>query len=93
MNSNITYILIALTLGLVVGCSSHGLERVEADFGNSVNQMVQGQIYDPEAAAFPDPEPPMTMDGIKADNALNNYHKDVGDPKQTEKPIMLQIDR
>lgn len=93
MESNTTKILILLFLAFSVGCSSHGLESVEEDFGNSVHLMVQGQIYDPDAAAFPDPEPPTTMDGIKAGNALDAYHKDVGDPKQTEQPIMLQIDR
>jgi hypothetical protein len=49
----------------------------EADYGNSVKQMVEAQTYDPAAAANPPEQAPATTDGARLQNALDNYRKDV----------------
>ena len=51
----------------VSGCSSTDPTRVEADYGNSVRNMIEAQIYDPDAAKYPPSEPPTTLDGSYAE--------------------------
>jgi hypothetical protein len=86
-------LLSQLLIMFIAGCNTSDPLRVEEDFGNSVHQMVQGQIYDPNAALFPDPEPPMTSDGIRAGNALESYRKEVGSPQEVEQPVLIDIAR
>lgn len=93
MESKFIQIILLLLVAFLVGCNTADPLRVEEDFGNSVHQMVQGQIYDPNAALFPDPEPPMTLDGIKAGNSLEAYRKEVGSPKEVEQPVLIDIAR
>ena len=52
------------------GCSTEP-KRVEADFGNSVHQMVQASTYNPEAAASTESIPVIGMDGKRAMNSLD----------------------
>jgi hypothetical protein len=49
----------------------------EADYGNSVKQMVEAQTYDPAASANPPEQPPLASDGARLDNALAVYRADV----------------
>jgi hypothetical protein len=49
----------------------------DADYGTSVNQMIQAQTYDPAASANPPEQPPMASDGARLDNALTVYREDV----------------
>ena len=49
----------------------------EADYGRSVDQMIQAQTYDPAASANPPEQAPATSDGARLQNALDNYRKDV----------------
>ena len=57
------------------GCSTEP-KRVEADYGNSVNQMVQASTYNPEAAASTESIPVVGMDGKRAMNSLDAMTKD-----------------
>ena len=49
----------------------------EADYGNSVKQMVEAQTYDPAASANPPEQPPMASDAARLDNAMTVYRIDV----------------
>ena len=57
------------------GCSTEP-KRVEADYGNSVHQMVQASTYNPEAAASTESIPVFGMDGKRAVNSLDTMTKD-----------------
>ena len=93
MESKLIQIVLLLLVVFLTGCNTSDPQRVEEDFGNSVHQMVQGQIHDPNAALFPDPEPPMTLDGIQAGNTLESYRTEVGSHQEVEKPVLIDIAR
>lgn len=57
------------------GCSTEP-KRVEADYGNSVHQMVQASTYNPEAAASTESVPVYGMDGKRAMNSRDAMTKD-----------------
>jgi len=62
--------LLGLAMVLSFGCSTEP-KRVEADYGNSVHQMVQASTYNPEAAASTVSTPVIGMDGKRAMNSLD----------------------
>ena len=64
----------ALSALAAAGCAD---TPSDADYGRSVNQMIQAQTYDPAASANPPEQPPMTSDGARLDNALTIYRGDV----------------
>ena len=57
------------------GCSTEP-KRVEADYGNSVHQMVQASTYNPEAAASTESIPVYGLDGKRAMNSLDAMKRD-----------------
>ncbi|MEJ2114959.1 MAG: hypothetical protein P8X88_02680 [Gammaproteobacteria bacterium] len=75
----------------VSGCTSTDPTRVEADYGNSVRNMVEAQIYDPDAANYPPSEPPTTLDGNYAVEVLEAYRDDVSRPEEVRRPIKIEI--
>ena len=62
--------LLGLAMVMSIGCSTEP-KRVDADYGNSVNQMVQAATYNPEAAASTESIPVFGMDGKRAMNSLD----------------------
>lgn len=75
---------------LIAGCADTPL--ADADFGNSVRQMVQAQTLDPAAASNPPELAPEITDGARLEQALEVYRKDVAkgiaDVKQ---PVIFEI--
>ena len=67
--------LLGLAIVMSIGCSTEP-KRVEADYGNSVNQMVQAATYNPEAAASTESIPVYGMDGKRAMNTLDAMRTD-----------------
>jgi uncharacterized protein YcfL len=72
-----------LLAAMLAGCVSTEPERVEADFGNSVNQMIQAQTHNPEAAARTESIPVKEMDGEMAVSTLEALRKDTARDKET----------
>ena len=66
----LTASLLGLAIVLSTACSS-APKRVEADYGSSVNQMVQAATYNPEAAASTESIPVMGMDGKRSMRTLD----------------------
>ena len=66
---------LGLAMLLSIGCSTEP-KRVEADYGNSVHQMVQASTYNPEAAASTESIPVVGMDGKRAMNSLDAMTSD-----------------
>jgi hypothetical protein len=85
------YVSSGLFMTLAVGCTSTDPIRVEQDFGNSVRNMVQSQIYDPEAAYNPPADPPTALDGPMVGEALKSYRESVGKPSETQQDLPLNI--
>ena len=69
-----SYTLITTAL-LISGCAD--TPKLDADYGNSVRQMVQAQTYDPATASNPAELAPEMTDGVRVKNALDEYRKDV----------------
>jgi hypothetical protein len=72
------------SLMVLSGCAewSSAPRRMEVDYGLSVRNMVNNQIYDPYKAQHPEVMAPNGMEGNKGDAVLNEvYRGDIGDPK------------
>lgn len=69
--------LAMLALGLATSACSPvwSVDPVLLDdpLGASVKHTLVAQMYDPEAAAHPDPDPVMRFDPYKANNTLQDY--------------------
>ena len=48
---------------------------VEDDFGQSVRQMVEGQIYDPVTASNPSVDGPLIVDGVVVGTIVGGYRE------------------
>lgn len=69
----------ALTMITLGGCVNETV--VEADFGNSVRQMVQSQQAHPEVSNNPNPEVVDGTDAERVVTVLKTYRTDVSSPK------------
>jgi hypothetical protein len=76
--------LIVLSIG---GCAS-APRNLDAAFGDSVNGMIEGQTYNPYAAAT-GPDPVMSLDGEKAQGNLEAYRRDVQKKTQVQNVINI----
>ena len=80
----------ALALAALVagGCAWHEPARVEEDFGESVRQMVQAQIHDPQTAARPAVNGPELLDGTTADISIEGYRQSASEARtiRTQRP-------
>ena len=81
------WILLCVAAALAPGCAAP--DYAAADFGKSVRQMVDSQIYDPDAALNPPPDPPTETDGRYAEGYLKIYRGYVGDPVSIKKEIVV----
>lgn len=65
--------------------------RTQADFGNSVSNMIAAQTADPARIANPDLAPVHGLSGDKSASVYAEYRKDVSKPKQVERPININV--
>lgn len=79
-----------LLVTALAGCASTEPVRVEADFGNSVNQMVQAQTFNPEAAARTESIPVEQMDGEMAMQSLKALREDISS-REAEDLNMINV--
>jgi len=77
---SISYSVLGVTLLTITGVISTGCstepKRVEADYGNSVHQMIQASTYNPEAAASTESIPVLGLDGRRAMRTLDAMQED-----------------
>ena len=89
MNAFLPVAMAIVTLG-VSGCADTPL--ADADYGRSVQQMVQSQTYDPAAASNPPELAPEVADGARLQNALDAYRKDVAKGNvDVQAPIVFEV--
>jgi len=82
--------MIALALVITTGCSTEP-KRVEADYGNSVHQMIQASTYNPEAAASTESIPVLGMDGRRAIRSLDAMQTDTTRPEDFNQVFNIQL--
>ena len=75
---------------VLTGCNSEP-KRVEADYGNSVTQMVQAATYDPEAAASTESVPVIGMDGKRAIRTLDALQTDTERVEKFEEILNIEL--
>jgi hypothetical protein len=63
----------------------------DADYGASVDRMIEAQTYDPAASANPPEQPPMASDGARLENALINHRKDVASGVEVKKEAEFSV--
>ena len=84
-------VLLAISLITLGGCAEWGEwssnpVRLQDDYGNSVRNMVNMQIYNPDKAQQPEALLPDGMEGNKAGTALDKaYRQDIGKPADINK--------
>lgn len=86
------YLAISVAAALVListGCANQS--RVAADYGNSVRQMTEQQIYDMNAAASPDPNAVLGGDPYRLNNTLDGHRKDVAEPSSVGAPVTINL--
>ncbi len=86
---NLTGTIAAALILTCTGCATQ--DRTESDFGNSVRQMTEQQIYDMNAAASPDPNVVLGGDPDRLNNTLDGHRKDVAEPSSVGSPVTINI--
>jgi len=90
MNNRYTTVAIATAIVLLsTGCANQN--RTAADFGNSVRQMTEQQIYDMNAATSPDPNAVLGGDPDRLNNTLDGHRKDVATPSDVGAPVTINV--
>jgi hypothetical protein len=79
---------LTLAAGLLAGCA-HGPEAVEDDYGNSVRHMMQAQTANPAAPA--DSEALDHGDGVRLNNAVEGWRKDVANREEVRQDIVINV--
>ena len=86
------YLVIPAVTGMLLissGCAHQ--ERTEVDFGNSVRQMVEQQIYDMNAASSPDSSAVLGGDPERLNNTLEGHREDVAKPSDVAAPVTINL--
>ncbi|MBT8103947.1 MAG: hypothetical protein KJO95_13320 [Gammaproteobacteria bacterium] len=71
------------------GCATK--DGTENDFGNSVRQMTEQQIFDMNAASSPDPNAVLGGDPERLNNTLDGHRKDVAKPSGVAAPVTINV--
>jgi len=82
--------LLTITSVISTGCSTEP-KRVEADYGNSVHQMIQASTYNPEAAASTESIPVLGMDGKRSMRTLDAMQEDTDRVDEFNDLINIQL--
>lgn len=86
------YLTIAVaTVLILIGTGCANQNRTADDFGNSVRQMTEQQIYDMNAASSPDTNAVLGGDPDRLNNTLEGHRKDVAKPSDVAAPVMINL--
>lgn len=90
MNTRIIAITAVAGLTLLAsGCANQN--RTAADFGNSVRQMTEQQIYDMNAASSPDRNAVLGGDPDRLNKTLEGHRNDVAKASDVAAPITINL--
>jgi len=79
------------TVLILIGTGCANQNRTADDFGNSVRQMTEQQIYDMNAASSPDTNAVLGGDPDRLNNTLEGHRKDVAKPSDVAAPVMINL--
>lgn len=82
---------LTVTAVLLLGTGCAMQDRTAADFGNSVRQMTEQQIFDMNAANSPDPNAVLGGDPDRLNNTLDGHRKDVAKPGGVAAPVTINV--
>lgn len=82
--------MVLVLMVFVCGCVADPV-YVEEDFGQSVTQMLNGQIADPKTASNPDLQPSDLLDGAVGRNSVESYRR-LSELENIRKPGSFEID-
>jgi hypothetical protein len=80
-----TALLIALA-----GCETN---RVEEEYGESVRQMINAQVYDATTLTNPSAKPVEGADPDMVNNAIKALREHVAAPEEVGEPMVIQVGR
>jgi hypothetical protein len=83
---------IATTAGLLIvlaGCSS--TTRVEDEYGESVRQMINAQVYDPTTLTNPSAKPVEGADPDMVNKAIETLREHVGAPEEVGEDLVVRV--
>lgn len=86
---NLTGTVVAALILTCTGCATK--DGVEANYGNSVRQMTEQQIYDMNAAVSPDPNAVLGGDPDRLNNTLEGHRQDVAKPSSVAAPVTINL--
>ena len=79
-----------IVVSLTSGCATEPT-ATEADFGNSVRQMIRAQTYNPDTLENPSREPVTGLDGEYAEAVVDAYKGDIAKPEQVRNEIQINV--
>lgn len=88
-NRYLTLAIAAAIVLFIAGCASQS--PVAADYGNSVRQMQEQQIYDINTATSPDPNAVLGGDPDRLNNTLEGHRRDVANPSGVASPVTINV--
>ena len=68
-----------------------GHSRVEANFGSSVQSMVEGQYYDPAAAANPSLDAVEGTGGQRMETVMEAHRGQAGSAQEVSNPLVINV--
>jgi type IV pilus biogenesis protein CpaD/CtpE len=83
--------LVCAAMFLAVTACSTDPVRVEQDYGNSVRQMIEGQIANPEAARRPSTELPGGLDGARGEKVIEAHRNPPQTGGKSSSAVQIQI--
>ncbi len=90
INLSTLRLIVLSALAATAGCVAPE-SAVEADFGNSVREMIRAQTYDPSTLHRPSQVPVMGIDGEHAGYVLDTYRTDLGKPEAISQQIEIKL--
>ena len=72
----------------IAGCET---TRVEDEYGESVRQMINAQVYDPTTLTDPSTKPVEGADPDMVNNAIKALREYIGAPEEVGKDVVIQV--
>ena len=73
----------------IAGCET--TSRVEDEYGESVRQMVNAQVYDPTTLTDPSTKPVEGADPDMVNNAIKALREYIGAPEEVGEDVVIQV--
>jgi non-homologous end joining protein Ku len=86
-----TFRTIATMAALIVLASCSSTSQVEDEYGESVRQMINAQVYDPATLSNPSAKPVEGADPDMVNNAVQAMREHVAAPEKVGEDLVLHV--